>query len=527
MIKAVQGMAVVACALALAPTALAQVSTPSALWVRGDNGAGWSGRCVSLGAQGTQVFTEIEFGQDHAELLSGFDQNPALPVWQHPVPLEGAFSLVDSAESADVHVSIHQIVLNQNMSTKRTVVSKYHSASSTPDWTYTFPVTTSGNARIGVSEDGQRIVAASYEAATNKLNLAVFGPTSGTPQWTGNLDNYSMAIRGFDLSSDGSIAYLASGSSVTIWNSVTHTNVAQYGLLSSVDGSHAMSGDARVFAFGGFNFLDVWEKNAAGGYTKTYTRNLPGSYVCTRIDIAGDGSKVAFAFNGYDTNNHVRIECLDVATKTITMSDEAVGTGTLQNVVSDLSMNRDGSRFVVGLWGDEGDVCPEVRLYKSTQSAPFALHNLTGSVFDVDISGDGERVAVAAKAVHANLFQAGGSIRYYAFEPQDIRAAGIPTPGSSVRFQMLEHGAGSTSRLMWSTASAATPSVFAGIGTLYLDRASLHFVTMPNTDATGTTNVDFVLPSGTAQIGTTLYFQGLFNNPRRLTTDWVRVTILP
>ena len=31
-----------------------------ALWVRGDNGVGWSGRCVSLGAQGTQVYTEIE-----------------------------------------------------------------------------------------------------------------------------------------------------------------------------------------------------------------------------------------------------------------------------------------------------------------------------------------------------------------------------------------------------------------------------------------------------------------------------------
>lgn len=527
MAKAVRVFVASALSLICAQAASAQATAPSALWVRGDNGAGWSGRCVSLGAQGTQVFTEIEFGQDHAELLSGFDQNPPTPVWQNPVPVDGAFSLVDSAENADVHVSVHQIVMNQSMATKVSVVAKYHSTSSTPDWTYTYPGTTSGTAKVAVSDDGQKIVAASYQGATNKLQLAVFGPMSGTPLWTGDINSFSGGIRGFDLSSDGSTLYLASAASIVIWNSVTHTTTAQYALMSSLDGAHSMSGDGRVLATGGFNYVDVWEANGSGGYAKTFTRNLAGSYVCTRLDVSGDGSKIAFAFNGYDTNNHVRIECLDVATKTITMSDEAVGTGTYQNVVSDIAMSRDGSRFVVGLWGDENNVCPEVRLYKSTQSAPFALHNLTGSVFDVDISADGERVAVAAKAVHANTYAGGGSIRYYAFEPQDIRASGLPSPGSSVHFALQEHGAGSPTSLLWSSSTNATPLVFAGIGSLYLNRSALHFTPMPSTDANGSSSVDFTLPSGTAQIGTTLYFQGLFNNPRRLTNDWVRITVLP
>ncbi|MBL8859428.1 MAG: hypothetical protein JNL28_13030 [Planctomycetes bacterium] len=510
-----------------AATADAQVNSGGALWVRGDNGAGWSGRCVSIGAQGTQVFTEIEFGQDHAELLSGFDTNPATPVWTNATPIEGAYSLVDSAEMADVHVSIHQLVLNSNQSTKQTVVSKYRSASSTPDWTYTFPGTTAGNAKVAVSDDGSRIVAVSYQTLTSKLDVRVFGPSSGTPQWSGTIDNFAMGVRGFSLSSDGSKLYLASGTSFIVWDTNTHTNIALYVLMTSLDSAHAMSGDGRVIANGGFNYMDIWERNASGGYTKTYTRNLPGSYVCARIAIAGDGSKVAYTFNGYDTNNHVRVECIDVATKTITMTDEAVGTGTLQNVAADMAMSRDGSRFVVGLWGDGGDVCPEVRLYRSNQSAPVALHNLTGSVFDVDISGDGERVAVAAKAVHANLYAGGGSIRFYAFEPQDIRAAGIPSPGSSINFVMQGQGDSVPSTLLWSTSALATPINFGAIGTLYLNRTGMQAVPAPATNTSGASSVNFTLPNGTSQIGTTLYFQGLFNYPRQLTKNWVRVTVLP
>src|SRR5207249_756240 len=95
------------------------------IWTRSDGGLGWVGRTVSVGTQGTQVFTEFEFGPDHSELLSGFDQNPATPVWQHPVPVECTNTTVDSADMADVHVSMHQLVLNNNNSTKQSIVSKY------------------------------------------------------------------------------------------------------------------------------------------------------------------------------------------------------------------------------------------------------------------------------------------------------------------------------------------------------------------------------------------------------------------
>jgi hypothetical protein len=204
-----------------------------------------------------------------------------------------------------------------------------------------------------------------------------------------------------------------------------------------------------------------------------------------------------------------------------------VGTGTLQNICSDIAINRDGSRFVVGLWGDEGNVCPEVRLYKRNQSTPAALYNLPGSVFDVDISGDGERVAAASKAVHANLYDSGGSISYYAFEPQDLRVTGVPTPGSTVHVD-LTGPANSNAYLLYAPVEAANPMTFGGgIGTLWLQRWTTSVVQIAPTNASGHTSVDYPLPGGTTAIGQTRFFQGYFASPRKLTSDWARVTILP
>lgn len=505
-------------------SASALVASHGALWTRSD--PSWIGKCVSIGVQGTQVFTEFEFGQDHSELLSGFDQTPATPVWSHAVPVECSNTSVDSAETADVHVSIHQLVLNGQNATRQSIVSKYTSHSSTPDWSFTFPVITSSVARVGVSRDGQRIVAASPDLLANKLWIAVFGANSGTPLYYGSIDNFSVALRGFELSQDGSTLYVASQTMASLWNVNTHQNAWQIVFTNGSFDCHALSGNGSVFSYGGFNFVDVWERTATGTYAKTYTRNLPGSYVCGRIAISSDSSTVAYTFNGYDTANHVRIEALDVATKQVTMSDEAVGTGTLQNVTGDMAIDADGGRFVVGLWGDGDNVCPEVRLYRKNQNAPVALFNLPGSVYDVDMSADGERIAVASKAVHANLFAGGGSISLYAFEPQDIRASGIPTPGSVVQFE-LSGPPHSPARLLWSSAAATNPTVFSTYGTLFLDRTTLHTVAIPAADASGSTTAAYQLPASAAQIGSTIYFQGLFAGPRRLTNDWVRVTILP
>ncbi len=494
-----------------------------ALWTRADSA--WVPMVVSLGAQGTQVFGMIEHGQDHAELLSGFSPNPAAPAWLTNLPIEMVNAVARSAETADVHASAHQLVQNGNNSTRTSVVCRWRSGTSTPEWVYTFPGTTSGLARVGISRDGSRIVAAALYPMELKLRLAVFQGSSGTPVHTAEIPNFGVQLRGFLLSDDGSTVYAASSSTAFVWNATTHAVVGQAVLPGGFD-CHALSGDGRVFAFGQFNKVHIWERNTSGSYGQTHVRELPGPLVCNRLGLSADGSTLAIGWQFYDQALRVRIEALDVPTKALVMADEAAGTGSYQNVVSAVSVSDDGSRFAVGLWGDQGDVCPEVRFYRRNQNAPVALHNLPGSVHDLEISGDGQRVAVAWKSVHANTFAGGGGWSLYSFGEMDLRVHGVPRPGSTLSIEMTGP-VGSPARLLWSPLAAATPQVFPGIGTLRLQRTTTTAVAVPATNGAGWTQANHVLPAGASEVGRTYYFQGLFTTPRRLTADWARVTILP
>lgn len=494
------------------------------LWSYPDAGAGWVPKTVAVGANGTQVFSEIEYGQDKALLLSGFDTGVAAPVWERMLPQEGANAYVESSELGNVHVSIHQLVLNGNQSTKQPVVSKWSSNSSVPDWTYTGLPITSGQSRVGISRDGQKIVAVSVNPMNAKLAVAIFGPNSGVPQWSGEF-TFGTAMRGFDLSSDGSTLYVTSLATAFVWNTITHTLNVAVPLPGSFE-AHALSGDGSVFAFGGMNIVDIYERQASGGYLKTYTRNIPGQCVAGKIDISADNSTIAYVMNYYDTNLRVRVEAMDIPTKTVTMFDEATGTGSHQNVCGDIAVSDNGSRFVVGLWGDQGNLVPEVRLYRRHRNNPVLTENLPGSVYDVDISADGSRVAVAAKAVHANVLAGGGQILLYAFDEEDFRAIGVPSLGGSETFE-LYGGSNSPAFLLVSPQLAANPTVFPNLGTLHLDRDTITILPMGNTDSNGFAATQYPLPSSPSLVGSNLYFQGFYTIPRRLTRDWVRVALLP
>jgi len=494
-----------------------------ALWTRAN--PDWTPKVVSIGAQGTQVFSQVEFGQDHAELISSFSPDPALPAWSTNVPAAGTNAFCESAETSDAHATVHQIVQNNNNSVRVAVVSRWRSGSTTPEWSWSFPGTTAGLSRVGISADGSRIVAATLYPPEMKLRIAVFQGSSGTPVYQGEINNFGVQFRGFEMAADGNSIYAASSGMAYVWRVDTHTVVGQAVLPSGFD-SHALSGDGRVFAWGEFNKVHIFERGANGLYAQTHVRELTGPLVCDRLALSANGATLAIGWHYYDQNLRVRLEALDVPSKTLTMSDEAQGSGTYQNIVNALSVSDDGQRFAAGLWGDQGDLVPEVRLYRRNQNAPVALHNLTGSVYDLEMSGDGERVAVAWKPVHANTFAGGGGYSLYAFEDMDLRVSGVPTLGSSVAIDVTGP-ANSPARLLWSRFPATTPNNFPGVGVLRLRRWDMTLVNIANADADGNATAVFPLPTQASQIGQTLYFQGFFTSPRRLTSDWARVTILP
>lgn len=494
-----------------------------ALWTRSN--PDWTPKVVSIGAQGTQVFSQIEFGQDHAELLSGFSPDPATPAWTSNVPIAGTNAFCESAETTDAHATVHQIVQNNNQSTRLAVVSRWRSGSTTPEWTWSFPGTTAGMSRVGISADGTRIVAATIYPSEMRLRLAVFQGSSGTPVYTGEITNFGLYLRGFEFAADGSTLYLASNGMVFIWNVTTHAVAAQFVLPGMFD-SHAMSGDGRVFAWGEFNRYHVYERNAAGTYAQTFVRELPGSLVCDRLALSANGATLVSGWHYYDQNLRVRVEAMDVPSKAITMSDEAEGTGTYQNVVSAVSASDDGQRFAVGLWGDEAGLVPELRIYRRGQNAPVATYNYGGSVYDLAMSRAGDRVVVGVKSVHANLLAGGGSIDLYSTADEDFVAVGTPSIGRKVDFE-LWGAPNSPARLLLAPHPANNLFPIGAMGVLYLRRTELTILPMPATDSVGYTRGEYQLPLDPAIVGTTLWFQGLTTSPRRFTQDYVQLTILP
>jgi WD40 repeat protein len=506
-----------------APAFAAVTQLPAGqLWSRSD--IWWVGKVVSLGNHGTQVFTEFDSGIDHAEFLSGFDESPAAPVWQTLSLQDLAEARVASADGGDSHVTLHQVVTANDQQHRQAIVTKYNSSTSVPAWTYTYPMLIGGVSRLGMSRDGNVIATAVLNQFTSRAELRFFGPNSNVPTGTLSLPSFTQ-LRAFELSADGSTLYVSSASQGQVIDVATLTTRGAFALPTALD-CHAISGDGSVVAYGTFGTLVVWERQAAGNYAYTHTHVEPGTNVCGRIDISDDNSTIAFGFNFYDTNLHVRIAALDVPTKTITMSEDAYGTGTLQNVLADISLSADGSRFAVGLWGDEGDLCPEVRVYNKHSSVPLKLYNLPGSVFDVDLSPDGQRLAVASKQVHANTFASGGTISLYALTREDIRVSGVPRSGSQITVTMRGKPFVQSS-LLWTNAPALNPTYFGAMGTLYIQRTTLNSIQTGLTGEGGEVEYVYNVSSNPADIGRSVYFQGFFVTPRRFTSNWVKVTILP
>jgi hypothetical protein len=281
-----------------------------------------------------------------------------------------------------------------------------------------------------------------------------------------------------------------------------------------------------VFAYGGFNNIDIYERQPGGNYLRTYQWNVPGQVVCGHLDVSEDGSTIVAGFNLWDTELGVQIMALDVPTKTVTMTDVAIGAGSLQNIVSGIKVSANGDRFVVGLWGDEAGLVDDLRFYRRNQNAPVATYPYPGSVYDVDISADGHRVAVASKAVHANLYTGGGAIDVYSFEDEDLVMHGVPRQGSVVHFEM-SNVPNAPARLLVAPSSASQPVFLGLVGTLHVSRTGMSSVSMGMTGVHGLAVRDYTLPSLAAMVGTKRCFQGLVTSPRRLTESWIELTVLP
>jgi hypothetical protein len=491
-------------------------------WTYTDGGLAWIGASVAIGNVASQVFSQYDLNNEAAGLFSAYDSNPATPVWTDGTVAGTDFAAVDSAAETNTHVAISQVTLGGNPTTRTAVLRKYSSSSVTPDWVYGFAPVINAAAKVAISRDGNTIVAAIMNNNTMSVELAVFGPGSAIPvSYTILPAGSNSSLRGWDLSADGSKLYFSQGVTANILDVATGSIEFSTNIGASFD-SHAISGDGSVFAFGNFNSMKVWVHNGAT-YVNTISKSKGGSTYCAELDISDDGSSVAYGWYFYSPGTTVEIEALDVATGMVTMTDTVVGLGTLQNTVAQISCNADGSRFGVGLWGDGGGQVDELRLYSSTQNAALQTLGLGGSVFGVDISADGQRLAGCGKAVHANTFGNGGHVDLIDAGGEDMLANGTPHSGATIDLEV--HGVpGKTALLLSANLPQSPPAVFPGIGTLYVKRSALTISSLGQVAGNGELHTPLTMSGA---VGTDLYLQVLFLSPRLLTTDYLKLTHLP
>ena len=120
----------------------------------------------------------------------------------------------------------------------------------------------------------------------------------------------------------------------------------------------------------------------------------------------------------------------------------------------------------------------------------------------------------------------GGRIDLLDAGNEDFALRTVPRVGALLSFDLYGQP-NKTSILLQSLAEAPTPTVFPGVGTLYIRRNSMVFLPHGTTDGTGFATGTLQLGSSPALIGTSLYYQGYTVGPRKLTGDWVKATILP
>ena len=495
------------------------------VWRHASGSEGWTPKVVSLGNEGSEAFTGFGPFADYLRVFSAHDQDPPLPVWQNVSSVATFHHGVDSAEATDLHAVIFDVYADSGLQARKVHLRKHSSLSPSADWTYTFPFQTNGHEHlyVRVARDGSRIVAVVHDALSNKERVAVFQPSSSTP-----IASFDVPLQGppqgFEISSNGSKLYLCSTLQVRVIDLPGGTLQHQELLFEPIYKGHGFSGDGSVFAYGTNNKVKVFKRPAGGGpYALAFVHEVAGANYCARLDIAENGSTLVAAFNFTDTFKRVDVRTIDLATQALIGLDTVVATGQYQNVAADVSVSSDGQRAAVGLWGDETGAAHELRVYRRGQHAPIATYDLPGSVNDLDLSGDGKRLAVASKSVHANVTGGGGRVELYRVDDEDFVMEGAPRAGQTVTF-VLKSTPGHVARLLRSPNPAVPPTPFPGIGTLYLDRATTTSSPMGVVGGNGEASCALTLPS---TVGAKVYFQGFSATPRELSESWLEVTVLP
>ena len=491
-------------------------------WSYSSGEASWSGRDVSLGNYGTQVFSELGAGYP-TQLLSSFDQDPPAPVWTTVGELAFNHS-VASAERRDLHASLRHENHPDYSSLRNGWLRVFTSESPDPIWSARLSTWIASHdlSDVFITPDGEQIVTAVFDTGSFKLDLEFFRPDSSIPFKTLELD-IGGRFYALEITDNADRMYVATGLDSQVYELENGTRLARTYLSGQVYNGHGFAGDGSYYAIGTSGGLRVFREQSDGSYAAHFVHSVPYDAFCNAIAISNDGSTMAAGFNVRDGFRTAVVQAIELKTGALLMSEAVVGNGQLQNIVTELDISRDGMRIAAALSGD-GSTVDELRIYDSTRSIPLRTERLEGSALDVDLSADGTRVAVGCKDGHTSQLGSGGCIDFFQLDAADLKVHGVPRAGGTVD---VEVNAPSFSNvvLFISDEAADEPTFYGDLGLLYLRRAVTSRVVLGATNGNGYLRSSFQLPANST--GRTIHMQGFLLPSEQLTQDWIPLTIVP
>ncbi|MCP4545734.1 MAG: T9SS type A sorting domain-containing protein [bacterium] len=288
-------------------------------------------------------------------------------------------------------------------------ISAWEQGDSQPLWAYALPDCSIQEYCIVMSRDGS-ILTVALSIPGTYVRLCSFDAQTGEKLSTFDCPSPA-SPRALEICDDGSLVVVRASATLYVVETATGTQRWTVGVGASAsplafsgDGSTIASGwsSMRVYRWNGSTYAFAWA--TSGGGSNWYLR-------CCALST--DGSALVAAWNSSSYNQN-KMQWYDTTGSTPEWTFLGpLATGSYQELPSCVAIDPSGQYAVMGAWGDEPGLIPEVQVFRKTGSTPVFAINSPGSIFDVAIcsdSGGNVYVSACGKHVHANEMGSGGDL---------------------------------------------------------------------------------------------------------------------
>jgi hypothetical protein len=490
----------------LGPTASAQDPfLPGLRWTRSAGpGDEWIPRTLALGADENELFVAAPHGLRHVELLSAAGAGPqrALQRDDSFAGALGAFG-VCAGSATGAFFTLAQFpqpdaLQRSTRCARRDPLAQ--SGGGAVVWTHDAGFVGNGPARIACDESGDLVALAAWDSAALEVQLDLLDGASGALLQRRRLP--AATLNELALGADGTRVALGAGPELWILDAQLATRLHE--ALATPTSALALSGDGALCALGGSGELRLFAASPAGGYGLRWSVPAAAGEIAVRAALSRDGRGLAVGWWNAQNGSSVRLEFRDTAAAALLWQKLQPGLpGGPQNLPEAVAASADGERAAFGLWGD-GTAEPELLLV-GRDGALLLQADLPGSAQGLVLDARGERLAVAAKDVHAGALGTTGGVRWYETGERDMVLLERARIGGS--FELAAHRPGSGSVFFLEGPLLAVPQAVAGAqGLLWLQRDALRVGVRP-AGPDGRADLSLPIPAEPLLIGTERHFQ--------------------